>query len=198
MKFQNLNSFHTFAQLNILYMEFLELVKKRQSDRKYINRAVDRELIDKCLDAARLSPSACNSQPWYFIVVDDPELKEKVARETFGKLISFNHFTMQAPVLIVVITEKSNTIARIGGKIKDKIYNQYDVGVACEHLCLQAAELGLGRCMMGWFSEKGVKKTLNIPDNKQVDLIITMGYSAEENIRIKKRKNIDEIRKYNL
>lgn len=180
-----------------LDMKFIELAQKRQSDRKYTDKAVEREKIDICIDAARLAPSACNSQPWYFIVVDDPVLKEKVARETFGKLISFNHFSTQSPVLIVVITEKSNAIAKIGGKIKDKIYNHYDVGIACEHLCLQAAELGLGTCMMGWFSLKGVKKALNLADNKQIDLIISMGYSAEKNTRKKKRKSLGEVRGYN-
>jgi len=178
-------------------MNFIDLVQKRQSDRKYIDKPVEREKIDLCIEAARLAPSACNSQPWYFIVIDDPELKEKVAKETFGKLISFNHFTMQAPVLIAVLTEKSKPIARIGGKLKDKIYNQYDVGIACEHLCLQAAELGLGTCMMGWFNEKGVKKTLRIPDNKQIDLIISLGYSGEKGNRDKKRKTIDQIRVFN-
>ncbi len=178
-------------------MKFIDQVKKRQSDRKYTDKPVEREKIELCLETARLAPSACNSQPWYFIVLDEPELKEKVARETFGKIVSFNHFTMQAPVLIVVITEKSNTTARIGGKIKNKVYNQYDVGIACEHLCLQASELGLGTCMMGWFSEKGVKKALDLPDNKTIDLIITLGYPAEEKTRNKIRKGIDEIRSYN-
>jgi nitroreductase len=178
-------------------MNFIDLVQKRQSDRKYTDKAIEREKIDICIEAARLAPSACNSQPWNFIVVDHPDLKEKLAKETFGKLISFNHFTMQAPVLIVVITEKSNTIARIGGKIKDKIYNHYDVGIACEHFCLQAAEMNLGTCMLGWFSEKGVKKVLKIADNKQVDLIITLGYPAEEKTRNKIRKGLDDIRSFN-
>jgi len=178
-------------------MKFIDLINTRQSDRKYSNKPVERDKIEICLETARLAPSACNSQPWHFIVIDEPELKEKVARETFGKIVSFNHFTMQAPVLIVVITEKSKTIARVGGKIKNKIYNQYDVGIACEHLCLQASELGLGTCMIGWFNEKGVKKVLDLPDKKKIDLIITMGYSAEEKTRNKIRKSIDEIRTYN-
>ncbi len=178
-------------------MNYMELVKTRRSVRKYSDKLVEREKIEICLEAARLAPSACNSQPWYFIVVDDPEVKKKVAIETFGKIFSFNHFTMQAPVLIVVLTEKSKAVARIGGKIKGKIYNQYDVGIACEHFCLQAAELGLGTCMMGWFNEKAIKKLLQLPDKKQIDLILTLGYPSEEKIINKIRKSMDEIRGYN-
>ena len=64
-------------------MKFLELINKRQSVRKYSDKIVEREKIERCVESARLAPSACNSQPWKYIVVDDPELKEKVAKETF-------------------------------------------------------------------------------------------------------------------
>jgi nitroreductase len=178
-------------------MSFLKLAQARQSVRSYIDKKVEREKIERCLEAARLAPSACNSQPWRFIVVDEPELREKVAKETFGKLISFNHFTMQAPVLVVMITEKSKPIARIGGAIKDKTYNLIDIGIAAEHFCLQAVEEGLGTCMLGWFDKKKLYDYLNIPKSKQIDLIITLGYSQKEEIRPKKRKTIDEIRTYN-
>ena len=61
-------------------MEFSELVHKRQSDRKYAPEPVAREHILKCLEAARLAPSACNSQPWKFIVVDDKAKLAELAR----------------------------------------------------------------------------------------------------------------------
>lgn len=176
----------------------LELIKTRQSVREYLNISVEREKIEKCLKAAQLAPSACNSQPWKFIVVDDQELKEAVAKETFGKLISFNHFSVQAPVLVVIVTEKANIICRLGQKIKNKQYSLIDIGIAAEHFCLQATEEGLGTCMLGWFNEKGVKELLGIPDQKSVDLIITMGYAAADKIRAKNRKKMDEIRSYNI
>ena len=94
-------------------MKFLDLVKKRQSVRAYLDRPVDREIIERCLEAARLAPSACNSQPWKFLVIDEPELKNKIAKQTYGKLISFNHFSLQAPVLVLIISE--NTRSTSGG-----------------------------------------------------------------------------------
>ncbi len=178
-------------------MKFLDLVKARQSVRGYLSKEVEREKIERCLEAAQLAPSASNSQPWSFIVVDDPKLKETVAKETFSQLISFNRFSLQAPVLIILISERPGFLNKIAEAIKDKQFSLIDIGIAAEHFCLQAAEEGLGTCMLGWFNEKGVKKLLNIPQSKRVELIITMGYPQFTEICPKKRKTIDQIRSYN-
>jgi nitroreductase len=178
-------------------MGFLELASKRQSVRKYQEKPVEREKMERCIEAARLAPSACNSQPWKFIIVDEPELKDKLSKETFGKLISFNHFSIQAPVLAVVVDEGTNLTAGIGGIVKNKQYNLFDVGIAAEHFCLQAAEEGLGTCMLGWFDEKRVKELLKIPSSKRVGLIITVGYPETDNVRPKSRKTIEDIKSYN-
>jgi nitroreductase len=176
--------------------DFLELVKNRQSDRKYLDRPVEEEKLLRCLEAARLAPSACNAQPWTFIVVDDPELKNAVADQTSGGLIPINHFTRQAPVHVVVVMEKPNFTSGLGEMIKDKKYTLIDVGVAASHFCLQAASEGLGTCMIGWFNEVKVKKLLNIPENKRAMLIITLGY-PDGKTRKKIRKPIGEITRYN-
>ena len=178
-------------------MKFLDLVKARQSVRGYLSKEVEREKIERCLEAARLAPSASNSQPWSFIVVDDPKLKEAVAKETFSQLISFNRFSLQAPVLFILISERSGFLNKVAEAIKDKQFNLIDIGIVAEHFCLQATEEGLGTCMLGWFNEKGVKKLLNISPSKRVELIITMGYPKSNEIRRKKRKEIDQIRSYN-
>ncbi len=178
-------------------MKFLDLVKTRQSVRKYLDKPVEREKIERCLEAARLAPSASNSQPWSFVVIDDPKLKEAVAKETFSQLISFNRFSLKAPVLIIIISERPGFLNKVAEVIKDKQLSLIDIGIATEHFCLQATEEGLGTCMLGWFDEKGVKKLLNIPSNKRVELIITMGYPVSKEIRPKKRKELNQIRSYN-
>ena len=178
-------------------MGFLELVKRRQSVREYLDSPVEREKIEHCLEAARLAPSACNSQPWKFIVVDEPELRQAIARQTFGKVLSFNHFSMHAPVLVLVIRERMKAIAQFGAAVKNRPFSLIDVGIAAEHFCLQAAEEGLGTCMLGWFESKPVGKIIGIPKNKRVELIITVGYPKSAKIRDKKRKSIDKMRNYN-
>ncbi len=109
-------------------MEFLELVTIRQSDRKYTDKPVEREKIERCLEAARLAPSASNSQPWTFVVVDEPELKDKVARKTFGPAKTFNKFVPQAPVIVAIVMEKPKMITEVGGRIKKKEYPLMDEG----------------------------------------------------------------------
>ncbi|MBC8498947.1 MAG: nitroreductase family protein [Candidatus Atribacteria bacterium] len=178
-------------------MKFLDLIKARQSVREYLSKEVERDKIERCLEAARLAPSANNSQPWSFIVVEDPRLKDAVARNTFDKLISFNSFSLQAPVLILIISERPSFFSRIGSAIKDKQFSLIDIGITAEHFCLQATEEGLGTCMLGWFNEKGVKALLNISPSQRVELIITMGYPESNQIRPKKRKPINQIRSYN-
>ncbi|MDO9510742.1 MAG: nitroreductase family protein [Bacteroidales bacterium] len=178
-------------------MSFIELAKKRQSERNFMNFPVEKEKIERCLDAARIAPSASNSQPWTFVVINEPELREKVARETYSSLMAFNKFVHQAGAIIVIVMEKPSLITQIGGKIKNKEFSLIDIGIAAEHFCLQATEEGLGTCMLGWFNEEPIKSVLKIPRRKTIGLLIALGYSANQKLKEKKRKDMDEFRKYN-
>jgi nitroreductase len=178
-------------------MKFMDLVKKRVSIRKYSSKPVPRELIDQCLEAARLAPSACNSQPWSFIVVDDEKTKSEIVKKSMSGIYMSNKFVMTAPVIIAAITEHSTYIARMGGMLRNVKYNLIDIGIACEHLVLQAEELVLGTCWLGWFDEKAVKKVLDLPKSTKVDVMICLGY-PDENLPAKKRirKSLEEMRRY--
>jgi len=176
--------------------EFLDLVKYRQSDRAYLSTPVEEDKINRILEAGRLAPSACNSQPWRFIVINDQDLKNKIADCTSSKVLGMNHFTKQAPIHIAIVEEKANFTSSAGSLIKGKHFPLIDIGIAAEHICLQAAAEGLGSCMLGWFDETKVKNLLHIPKSKRVPLIITIGYPEKET-REKRRKKLDEIVKYN-
>ncbi len=179
-------------------MTFQELINKRQSVRKYQAKPVEQEKIELIVEAVRIAPSASNSQPWKLIIVDEPELKDKVAQSTFSKTISFNKFAVQAPVLAVLVIEKAKLITQIGGRIKNIEYPQIDIGIAAEHFCLQAAELGLGTCMIGWFNEDKIKQLLHIPEKRKIGLVITLGYPTEGyKLRQKIRKPMNEICGFN-
>ena len=99
-------------------MALQDLIRQRRSIRRYIDSPVERDTILACLEAARLAPSACNSQPWKFIVVDDKELKNELCDKTFKGLYSINSFAKTAPVIIAIVSEKSKFLARVGGKIQ--------------------------------------------------------------------------------
>ncbi len=178
-------------------MSFLELAKKRYSVRNYDTVSVSREKIIRCVEAARLAPSACNSQPWKFLVVDAPDLKDRVARAAFEGILDLNHFAYRAPILVLMISQRQKLSAKLGAILKKKNFSQMDIGMAAVHFCLQAAEEDLGTCMMGWFNETKVKKLLSIPIFKRVELILSVGYPADKNGSIKNRKQIEEILDFN-
>ena len=157
-------------------MALLDLIKRRISIREFRDEPVEREKIMTYLEAARLAPSACNSQPWKFVVVDDGELKNRLCSAAFGGIYSINTFAKEAPVIVAVISEKSKFLARIGGRFRSTEYCLLDIGTAIEHFVLQAEEMGLGTCWIGWFNERAVKSILSIPSYKKIDILLTLGY----------------------
>lgn len=167
-------------------MDFLELARRRESVRAYSNQPVDRTIVERCLEAARLAPSACNSQPWYFVAVDEPGTRAALA--TCLQDAVMNRFAGQAPVLIAVVAETPPLVPRLAGHWKGKPYWLMDIGMAVEHFCLQAASEGLGTCIMGWFDEAGVRRVLDVPKSRRVPLAITLGYPADTAARGKSRK----------
>lgn len=175
-------------------MNFPQLINQRQSVRKYSPEAVAPEKLQQCLEAARLAPSASNTQPWHFIAISSEPLRTKVAEATFSQAIRFNKFALQAPVIVVVLLEKPRLLNRIAMFLKKKEWKLIDVGIAAEHFCLQAAELGLGTCMLGWFDEKRIRQLLNIDKSGSIALCITLGYPEKDYpVRKKIRKPITEM-----
>ena len=169
--------------------DFLQLVASRQSDRAYdMSRAVEPEKLERILEAARLSPSACNAQPWRFVVVTDPDLSVKVGKATAG--LGMIKFAKDAPVHILVVEESMNITSFLGAKIKDKYFPLIDIGIATAHIT------GLGSCILGWFDEKEIKQLTGIPANKRLLLDITIGYPAKDK-RKKSRKSKDKVVSYN-
>ena len=172
---------------------FLSLARKRFSVRAYLPDPVPQEKLERCLEAARLAPSACNAQPWTFIVVGDPEKKSRLADLTSERWLPLNHFTKQAPLMIAVVVEPANFSSRFGGWIKQRDFPLIDIGIAAEHFCLQAVDEGLGACLLGWFQEEKAKSLLGVPRGKRIGLIITLGYPAQDSIPPKNRKSLAEM-----
>lgn len=174
-------------------ISFAELAKIRQSDRKYKEQAVEKEKIMQCLETARISPSANNSQPWKFVVVDNHDIKEQIAECSIG--LGMNKFTHQCPVIVAVVLEKQNFMSTIGSMIKNKDYCLFDVGIAVNQFCLQAADLGLGTCIIGWFDERKIKKILGVK-NRRIPLLISVGY-PDSPTRDKVRKPLEAMSSWN-
>ncbi len=156
-----------------------EIIANRRSTRKYKNIPVEKEKIMQLLEAARLAPSACNAQPWKFVVIETPEAKNRVIKEGFGNLVVPNKWAAEAPAIILVCSQTKFLVHDIAEKIQDVDYHLIDLGIACEHLVLKAEEIGLGTCYIGWFRGKEIKKALNLPRSYKIECIITLGYPED-------------------
>lgn len=172
---------------------FQELVNTRRSIRRFEQRPVERDKILSCIEAARVAPSAENVQPWRFVVVDDPEVKNRLIKKAFVGIYSPVRWAARAPVIIVILAKLDVFANRIGKQIQGTRYYLIDIGIAGEHLVLQAHELGLGTCWIGWFSEKGVRKALEIPRKFRIVSLMALGYPASRPTREKKRRPLEGI-----
>ena len=126
--------------------------------------------------------------------MDDKAKLAEMADAAIG--LGMNKFTLQVPVLVAVVQEPMNLSAKAGALAKDKDYSMMDLGMAVENFCLQAAELGLGTCIMGWFDEKRIKKLLGVPRSRRIQLLISLGH-PDAPTRRKIRKPLEEISSWN-
>lgn len=178
-------------------MKFLELVKRRQSIRKFSEQPVDREQIITCIEAARLAPSAENVQPWRFIVLDNRQSIEQFGNEAFSGVYRFSRWAMHAPVIIAIAVELDLLANRIGKEIQGTQYYLIDVGIAGEHIVLQAEELGLGSCWIGWFHARKGAKALGLLRGMKLAALIALGHPAEPRSKKKEKKPLEKILFFN-
>jgi len=160
-------------------MDFSELAEKRHSCRAFDpDRPVPEELITRCLRAAQLAPSACNAQPWRFVVITDAEERKLICDEALGGMVP-NRWAADAPVLVVLAAVRKLGTASLGEGVKNIPYHLLDCGMAGEHLVLKATELGLGSCWLGWFREKPLRRLIGAPGNWKLLALIALGWPAE-------------------
>lgn len=172
---------------------FQRLVSQRRSIRRYLDQNVDREKILTCIEAARLAPSADNVQPWRFLIIDDSQVKQAFSKEAFSGIYFISRFAAKAPVLILILARLDIIANRIGKQIQGIHYYFIDIGIAGEHIVLQAEELGLGTCWIGWFNIRRTRKFFKIPRKYKIVSLLSMGYYEKKPTREKKRREMEEI-----
>ncbi|HUX05745.1 MAG TPA: nitroreductase family protein [Acidobacteriota bacterium] len=158
----------------------MEVIESRRSVRAYADRPVDRSLIAECIEAVRFAPSACNVQPWRFLAVDEPGLRDRLAAAAFSGIYKATRFAADAPVLMVLLTRFDWFVQGAGRQIQGTQYHLLDAGIAGEHFVLRAAEFGLGTCWIGWYNRRKLRKILRIPRRYRVCAMIALGWPAED------------------
>lgn len=178
------------------YNTFLKLAEARQSCRAYDpNRAVEPGILRRIVEAARLAPSACNSQPWHLVVVTDADKRKEVASAL--KSMGMNGFVDNATAFIVIVQESPNFTARLGGWIRNKHFPLIDCGIVASHVILAATDMGVGSCVLGWFDESALRKSLGVPRGKRILLAVALGYATDEP-RLHSRKSPEEMSSENI
>jgi len=175
----------------------LKQIVDRRSIRKYQNRSVEREKLIQVFDSARLAPSGSNTQPWSFIVVESEATKEKLTIADHDQ-----KWMLTAPVFIVCVADIRSRIP-MGIDIKLDEHSPEpelkqiirDTAIAIEHILLEAEHIGLAACWTAWFEQASVRPVLNIPEDKYVCGIITLGY-GDEAPEQRPRKALEEIVRY--
>ena len=174
-------------------MNFMEIAEIRQSCRSYDPvKAVEKEKLDAILKAAQLAPSACNGQP-YKITVCTGDTAKAVAAACAG--MGINKFAPQAPVQLVISEMPYTKSAALGAKLKKNDYRSIDIGIVAAYITAEAAAQGLGTCILGWLDDGKIREICDL--QHPVRLVITLGYAGEgDNLRSKKRKDMDELVAY--
>lgn len=169
----------------------------RKSIRKYKNQPIEPEKITQMLESARLAPSGNNTQPWHFIVITAEDIKKNLAVTSRNQV-----WMLSAPIFIACVAD-------IRARIKDSselIINETspqkevklvirDTTIAIEHLVLEACNLGLGTCWVADFTQEQIRPILNVPSDKYVVCILTVGY-ADETPQARPRKSLPDIVHY--
>jgi len=174
--------------------DFLELCKRRQSCRNFSGETVEHEKLLKCLEAGRLAPSACNSQPWSFIAVETPEIVAEVAK--CGQQIGMNAFLSKASAFIIVLEEHACLNQRISSILDSQYFAKGDLGAATIQICLEAEAQELATCIIGIYDRVKLCELLDIPIEKQFAAFIAVGKPADAKVRDKTRNPLEQIARF--
>lgn len=150
-------------------MSVFEAIEKRYSCRKYQDRPIEQELLDRIFAAGRLAPSAHNTQDWRFVVVTDKKVRYEVARSMTRPRL------FRRAAAIIVACSTSDAVMTCGQAI-----GPIDITIALDHISLMATELGLATCWLGSFLPDKVRPVLGIPDDVAIIELMAVGYAADE------------------
>ena len=175
--------------------DYFDLIARRESCRNFDpNRPVEKEKLQRCAEAAWIAPSACNGQPWKYLIVTNPELNEKL-RPLIMEL-GMNKFVKNCPAFAVVLEEATVLKVSLSQKFKDQDFAPIDIAFSASQFCYAATEQGLSTCIIGWHNEPKIRELFDLPKSTRVRLILAIGYAASDTLRKKQRKPIDDVIKF--
>lgn len=179
-------------------MDFEKLQLARESCRVYSDRPVSREILTHLVDVARLSPSACNSQPWRYIVVDEPEAREKLVGALQDGPLNGCPWGKNVPTFLMLCEDVAHYKPGVSEHYGEQHFAQMDIGMTVMGICYEAAAMGLGTCIIGTMNQEKLHEAFDIPAERPVRLLVAVGYPKNAGQpRRKDRKALEEIIGYN-
>jgi nitroreductase len=175
----------------------MQIIGRRRSVRRFLDKPIEKEKILACLDAARLAPSAENLQPWRFVVMDEPVMKKAFCLEVFKGIYSRTRFAERAGALILVLSKPDILANRLGKQLQGIPFHYLDIGISGQQLVLQAAELGLGTCWIGWFNVRRARRFFKIPRKYKIAGLIALGYAEPPEPKPRPKKSLEEVAWFN-
>jgi nitroreductase len=175
---------YTLPKSKEFSMTFIELATARVSIRSYTDQPVSKPKLTEILEAGRLAPTACNFQPFQFIVVQETDNLAELAAGYPAPWFA------EAPVVIAICTQVSKAWVRT--KHDERSYADVDAAIAADHMTLAAQDLGLGTCWVGAFDPKVIRKALGVPRNIEPLILLTLGHPNEKG-RPKDRKPLEDL-----
>ena len=169
---------------------FENLVLSRQSCRDFNDKPLEKEKVDKIVQLATLSPSACNSQPWKMYVITDQDKLGAVAESLQDR--GHNLFTSGAKAFIVLAEKDATLKETISSRFSSDHFVKYDIGELTAYITLAAESMGVSSCIIGWVNQEKLKSAVGLADGEIANIVVALGYS-DIPVRAKKRKTAEEI-----
>jgi len=173
------------------------IIRGRRSVRRYENREVPAEILDEVLEAVKWAPSWTNNQCWEIIIVNDRSIRQKLQQTIPPKGNPAINAIVDAPVLLAVCAKMRNS-----GFYKDRASTKFgdwfmfDLGIACQNLCLTAYRHGLGTVIVGLYDHDKAREILKVPEGYEQVVLIPMGYPAKIS-SAPRRREVSEFIHYN-
>lgn len=160
--------------------DFMDIVRGRRSVRKYDAREVPAEALDTILEAVRWAPSWANTQCWELVLVRDRSVKEQLQATLPPKGNPASGAMVQAPVVLALCGRlKSSGCYKDQATTKFGDWFMFDLGIACQSICLTAHALGLGTVVVGLFDHDRAKAVLQVPHGYELVVMIPLGFPAK-------------------
>ena len=170
--------------------DVFDCIRESHSVRSFKDEQISEPTLTRILEAGNMAPSAGNLQPWYFFVVQNPAVKDKLAAAAFEQ-----EQINEAPTVIVILADPGRSNEKYGER-GAQLYCLQDTAAAAQNILLAAEGVGIAGCWVGAFDERKVQEAVEAPPRLRAIAMICLGYSSEQSKQVKERLRLNDVTKF--